>query len=113
MYNAVDGVGKKVLIVGIGDKILGIGMSVVSFRGIVSVKCIDNEAISLLNLSDVSEAKFILLKYDMMSGMYLGCNSDIDEELLENTYVVDEFNLGYGMVPQHFCDVKGYKSKIV
>lgn len=113
MYDAVDGVGKKVLFVGNDNKILGTGKSVASFRGIVSIECTNSKAISLLKLDDVSEAKFIYLKYDMMTGMYLGCNCVIDEEALEDTYIVDEFNLGYGMVPQHFCGVEGYKSKIV
>lgn len=60
--------------------------------------------------------KLVYLRFSPYSGMYLECNLDGRDaeavnEWFEYTRIVDEFNLHYGMVPDTFKDVEGYRKR--
>lgn len=60
------------------------------------------------------------LRFCPISGMYIEPVLDLDDEEFDNiesmfdkTYAVGEFELRYGMVPDFFKNVEGYKSGII
>lgn len=58
--------------------------------------------------------KYVWLRYFSLTGMFI-CSSFTDQpeldEMFQETRAVDQFNLGWGMVPDSFKDVEGYSFK--
>ena len=115
MYLACDGVGKKVLIIR-GNKVIGEGKSQTSRDGCVSITLEDDRAKLLvpIELLEGIGYKYCFLHYSMISGVFLGLFEDDTEfdlinEQLSDTAIVDEDRLQYGMVPEHFKTLTGYR----
>jgi hypothetical protein len=74
-------------------------------------------AISSLTMQDgkvIHATKFCCFRYCQFSGVFLGCNLSKPEpgltDWLKDTRVVDSVYLKYGMVPDSFSEVEGYRS---
>lgn len=89
-----------------------IGKALVAGRYVsdVSVRFIEGEILDLVK--DLELVKSVGLRYayyhfSALSGSYIGSN---DEDCLLDVMVVDEFNFRWGMVPEYFSVVSGYRS---
>lgn len=116
LYPAIQGVGQNVLFIR-DNKVVGIGRSqIMHGDDFVGITCVDDAAKALV--SEDKEAielltyKHMYLSYSPITGMFIETrwmNEALDEKL-EDTRVVDEFNFRWGMVPDSFKDVEGYRS---
>ncbi len=116
---AVPSVGKPVLVVRDG-LVIGRGTPVAR-RGddFVSIR-FDSGAIvdqvQNLELVQAVGLRHSMFRYGPGGGGYLGDDAQTGQggdELLSDTYVVDEFNLRFGLVPEHFSVVPGYRSALL
>ena len=121
-YNyAVENVGRDVLIIR-NNQVIGKGMSQI-MRGLdfVSITLVDDDAKKLIpieRISDVIGYRHTYLHYDPISGMFLEIYGNDPEwedvnDQLEDTLVVDEFNFRWGLCPNTFKDVPGYRSAMI
>ena len=121
-YNyAVENVGRDVLIIR-NNQVIGKGMSQ-TMRGLdfVSITLIDDDAKKLIPIERISDAigyRHTYLRYDPISGMFLEIYGNDPEwedvnDQLEDTLVVDEFNFRWGLCPDTFKDVPGYRSAMI
>ena len=119
-HPAISGVGKSVLIIR-GTKVIGKGKSQ-GMKGyeVVSITLEDAMAQALIPPNMVGETlgyKYTYLHYSPVTGGFLGIYEndplwqDINKQL-DDTTVVDEENFRYGVVPDHFKEVEGYRSAI-
>ena len=120
-YNyAVENVGRDVLIIR-NNQVIGKGMSQ-TMRGLdfVSITLVDDDAKKLIPVECISDAigyRHTYLRYDPISGMFLEIYGNDPEwedinDRLEDTLVVDEFNFRWGLCPDTFKDVPGYRSAV-
>lgn len=120
-YNyAVENVGRDVLIIR-NNQVIGKGMSQ-TMHGLdfVSITLVDDDAKKLIPVERISDAigyKHTYLRYDPISGMFLEIYGNDPEwedinDRLEDTLVVDEFNFRWGLCPDTFKDVPGYRSAV-
>lgn len=130
MHSAIENVGRSTLIIK-GDKV--IGKTVVSgMRGnqvaMITLSEADyNKFVKPLLQSDadewrrpcgVAEHKLVSFRFLPWSGGFIECNIGANpsggavDEWFDDVRIVDEFNLGYGMVPDLFKDVEGYKNQL-
>ena len=121
-YNyAVENVGRDVLIIR-NNQVIGKGMSQI-MRGLdfVSITLVDDDAKKLIPIERISDAigyRHTYLRYEPISGMFLEIYGndpeweDINDQL-EDTLVVDEFNFRWGLCPDTFKDVPGYRSAMI
>lgn len=120
-YNyAVENVGRDVLIIR-NNQVIGKGMSQ-TMRGLdfVSITLVDDDAKKLIPVERISDAigyRHTYLRYDPISGMFLEIYGNDPEwedinDRLEDTLVVDEFNFRWGLCPDTFKDVPGYRSAV-
>ena len=116
---AVEGVGKKVLII-LNDEIIGKGTTQIA-RGDEYVGVRFEEGKVLDMIKDLETVKVLTLRHSYFrylpyTGAFWGPptvdEDDRIDDILSPTFIVDEFNLGYGIVPDHFSKVEGYKSQI-
>lgn len=120
MCPAIDGVGKEVLIIRdnvvIGEGRCG-GMRGNEFASISLIgdaqKMIptDHELVKMLGY------KHATIRYCPISGHFIGMGCLLEEHesldhVFEDTMVVDKFNFRWGMVPDHFMTVAGYRAAI-
>ena len=121
-YNyAVENVGRDVLIIR-NNQVIGKGMSQ-TMRGLdfVSITLVDDDAKKLIPVERISDAigyNYTYLRYDPISGMFLEVYGNDPEwedvnDQLEDTLVVDEFNFRWGLCPDTFKDVPGYRSAMI
>ncbi len=121
-YNyAVENVGRDVLIIR-NNQVIGKGMTQ-TMRGVdfVSITLVDDDAKKLIPIERISDAigyKHTYLRYDPISGMFLEIYGNDPEwedvnDQLEDTLVVDEFNFRWGLCPDTFKDVPGYRSAMI
>ena len=121
-YNyAVENVGRDVLIIR-NNQVIGKGMSQ-TMRGLdfVSITLVDDDAKKLIPVERISDAigyNHTYLRYDPISGMFLEVYGNDPEwedvnDQLEDTLVVDEFNFRWGLCPDTFKDVPGYRSAMI
>ena len=121
-YNyAVENVGRDVLIIR-NNQVIGKGMSQ-TMRGLdfVSITLVDDDAKKLIPVERISDAigyNYTYLRYDPISGMFLEIYGNDPEwedvnDQLEDTLVVDEFNFRWGLCPDTFKDVPGYRSAMI
>ena len=121
VYNyAVENVGRDVLIIR-NNQVIGKGMSQ-TMRGLdfVSITLVDDDAKKLIpieRICDVIGYRHTYLRYDPISGMFLEIYGNDPEwedinDRLEDTLVVDEFNFRWGLCPDTFKDVPGYRSAV-
>ena len=118
---AVENVGRDVLIIR-NNQVIGKGMSQI-MRGLdfVSITLVDDDAKKLIPVERISDAigyKHTYLRYDPISGMFLEIYGNDPEwedinDRLEDTLVVDEFNFRWGLCPDTFKDVPGYRSAMI
>lgn len=122
VYNyAVENVGRDVLIIR-NNQVIGKGMSQI-MRGLdfVSITLVDDDAKKLIpieRISDVIGYRHTYLRYAPISGMFLEVYGNDPEwedvnDQLEDTLVVDEFNFRWGLCPDTFKDVPGYRSAMI
>lgn len=119
--SAVQSVGKDVLVIK-GDKVIGKGRSTIMVGDEwIGITFTEGEVVDL-----VKELKSVKLlgtrrvnfRYYPNSGFFEGppFAEDDDEvekifDVLGQTLVVDEFNFGFGICPDHFKQVEGFASK--
>lgn len=113
---AVDGYGKKVLLIK-DNKIVGKGSSQGSIDYTIGIRAEEGEMLEQLKASSAAkilEVKWILPRFSQVTGGYVGSGfpdgEDIDA-IFGDVSVVDEFNFSFGFCPDHFKDVPGYRSK--
>ncbi len=82
--------------------------------GVISV-VFEGDARDHINIP-VKNREYYVIRYSTYTGEYLDDNFiEDDEEMLdyfENTRVCNEFELRWGMVPDSFKDVEGYRKAI-
>jgi hypothetical protein len=120
MYRAIDSVNKQVLVIKNG-KIIANGISI-SMRGneFAGVR-LSNANLTFLP-DNIRQMMDIIghLRFCPISGMYIEPTLGLDDEefdhiesMFDKTYAVGELELRYGMVPDFFKNVEGYKSSII
>lgn len=119
---AIDGVGKNVVVVK-DDKVIAKGRSV-AMRGLeyVSIQLSDEDFEKFFAAMDDSTKSVLKsighIRVAPVTGGFLALSLDLEEDhkdiadQFENTNVVDHFNLTYGMVPDFFKNVEGYRSAV-
>lgn len=124
IHRAIDGVSKDVLIVDKDGKVIARGRSV-SMKGneFVSILLDKKDAELLLdsisNLTQIPMQSIGHIRCSPINGMFIEPTLDLNDQefqIFENafgdTYAVSEFDLRYGMVPDFFKVVPGYRSAI-
>lgn len=112
---AADRVGETVLIIR-NNAVIGKGYTCLQ-RGdlFIGITLHDEAAQALLDIStdpDLQALGYrrIFIKYDPTTGDFLPeLNLEKVCEAMKNTLIVDEFNFRWGMVPDKFKDVPGYR----
>lgn len=122
---AVEKVGIAVVLIA-DNKIVGEGYVTSMADGMVSVEMRDDPAKALIADStqvklwaqsfEEKKFKYSTFKFCMFTGNYLDMShSDPDMKCdgLQNVRVVDKNNLSYGIVPESFRTVEGYRSLFI
>lgn len=112
---AVPSTGKTVLVIK-ENKVIGKGSAQLAVgTDFVGIRFTEGEILEMtkdLTVVKIFEHKHAYFRYSPVSGAFIGSAYDKDREdefdVLQDTTVVDEFNLKYRMVPEHFKDVPGY-----
>lgn len=120
-YFAVENVGVPVLLIR-DNQIIGEGFSQTSAYGMISIEMRDERAIKLIeNAPQVKlweekfpekKYKWSMYKFCRLTGQYIDMSQDDAAMLcpeLEGVRVVDKQKFEYGMVPDSFKDVPGYR----
>lgn len=116
MYAAADRCGNDVLIIR-DNQIVGKAKSVLQ-RGdlFVGIELLDDAAKSLIDITKNADLqslgyRHIYIKYDPITGNFLPDENFKEvREAMKDTMIVDEFNFRWGMVPEKFRDVPGYRA---
>lgn len=104
-----------------GSKVVGKARWSAAVDGITSMRIIEGEALAWVEkiASDhgdgVMQAKHFTPRYFDFDGSYaqrLEGGWEFMDEAFGETRAVSEFALHYGMVPESFKDVEGYRSKL-
>lgn len=119
-YPAIETVGRATLIVR-GNEVIG-ECKVVTMRGsdIANVQMQDKAAKDLIattlavKIMD-DKTDWVTVGFFPLTGLYLNTNFNGPEaeeldKIFEDTRIVDKLNLSYGMVPDTFKDIPGYRS---
>lgn len=120
-FYAVENVGVPVLLIR-DNQIIGEGYSQTSAHGMISIEMRDDRAKALIeNTPQVKmweqkfpekKFKWSMYKFCRFTGQYLDMSQDDPDMLckeLEGVRVVDKQKFRYGMVPDSFKDVPGYR----
>lgn len=115
---AITSIGKTCLLVK-NNKIIGKGFSVGKRDGRVSIKLTEGSileaAASFLATKELT-LQYAYLHFSDISGYNIDTVEWVGEDgyaFLEDVYAVDEFNFSWGMVPEMFKTVPGYRSALV
>lgn len=111
-FPAVDGVGKTVLIIK-DNKVVGKGVSQTSFDGMVGITISDDAGKDFFKDDYAVKTlgwRFTFFHYYESTGNAAFSYTDEPEDRLKGTRIIDEFNLRWGMVPESFKSVNGYRS---
>lgn len=92
------------------NRVIGKASIVGRYGSDVGVRFTEGEILDLVK--DLELVKAVGLRYayypfSALSGGYIGSN---DEDCLLDVMVVDEFNFRWGMVPEYFSVVPGYRA---
>lgn len=92
------------------NRVIGKASIVARYGSDVGVRFTEGEILDLVK--DLELVKAVGLRYayyhfSALSGGYIGSN---DEDCLLDVMVVDEFNIRWGMVPEYFSVVPGYRA---
>ncbi len=111
-HSEIISVGNPVLFIK-DNKIVGKGQAVTSHDGVCGIQAIDDTAKEFFKDDPVVKLldwRFAFFHYSTYTGEpALGFNDEPEDRHL-GTRVVDEFNLRWGLVPDSFKDVEGYRS---
>lgn len=83
--------------------------------GVVSVYFKDESIVSKFSTHTGTYSQYVFFYYSIYTGDFISSNvEDIKEvnEFFDDTRIVDAFNLRWGMVPDSFKDVEGYRKAI-
>lgn len=83
--------------------------------GVVSVYFKDESIVSKFSNHTGIYTQYVYFYYSIYTGDFLSSNFDDDKEVdefFDDTRIVDAFNLRWGMVPDSFKDVEGYRKAI-
>jgi len=120
---AVENVGRDVLLVR-DNKVIGEGRTQTSDCTVVSVEMVDDRAKALVDSSPMVQVlavhspdrkyRWALFHFHAFTGRYADLPEDGDLYFadLENVRVVDKLNFEYGLVPDSFKEVEGYRAVI-
>jgi hypothetical protein len=110
--------GHNILLI-LDNKVVGVAKHAVSCNEWCGVQVISGELhdqLAALDTAKVLSPKYIYPRFSPYTGMYLGTSMtdvpDVDA-LFENVRAVNEFELNFGMVPEFFKDVEGYKKSLL
>ena len=113
---AVEGVGKDILFIK-DNKVVGKGKSQVAYGDEwVGVSYLEGEFLEKFQLTEhvkVMSLKHTYLRFCPFLGVFIGDEEKLGSDVVdifEDVRVVDEFNFRWGMVPDTFKDVPGYRS---
>jgi hypothetical protein len=120
---AVENVGREVFLIR-DNKVVGEGYSQTSAHGMISIEMRDDRAKAIVEDSSQVKAfgeafpekkyKWSFFRFYKFDGSYADNADDGDRYFpgLTDIRVVDKLYLGYGMVPDTFTDVEGYRASI-
>lgn len=113
---AVEGVGKDILFIK-DNKVVGKGKSHVAYGDVwVGASYLEGEFLEKFKLTEHVKAmslKHTYLRFCPILGVFIGDDKKFGSDIVdifEDVRVVDEFNFRWGMVPDTFKDVPGYRS---
>ena len=94
------------------NKIIGNAKWAAIRDGVVSVYFKDENIVSKFSGHTENYSQYVFFYYSTYTGDFLFSNFDEIEEIddfFADTRIVDSFNLRWGMVPDRFKDVEGYR----
>lgn len=123
MFAAIETAGKPTLLVQ-GTKVLGnvkiSGMCGAEVSVNLSPELYEQMIAPVVEKRDYGypPEKLTFLRFSPYAGMYLSNNLDSDSErtavdaVFEHCRIVDEFNFAWGLVPDVFKEVEGYRARL-
>ena len=116
---AVNTVGNDILFIK-DNEVIGKGKCVIAYGSDwVGVNYLEGELLETLLQNEFIRAltlKYIYFHFRPLTGSFIDDREIFDCELgnlFEDVRVVDEFNFNWGMVPDTFKDVPGYRSSVL